>query len=206
MSERRPMRLRWRRGGEEGYFTGYLGKWLVASLSPYTTAGGKKTDETRWSLPVICHFRALNQRYGTADTPRRAAEKAEEAFSWLVMTQERFDMSTEEELLFRAVLGLPNSGRLDHDIRVEAGEHLLPYDPHDGALARWLEIERAAGRRNWISPEDMKEWYGDRWEDPRQKNLANLRDPGPSSPRRHGSRIPRRRTRAASDTDPTPSR
>ena len=128
---------------------------------------------------------------GEAPSPRDAARALEAAFPTFVRSAPRFAMQAEREVSLRAALQLPHTVELDHALAVARGEHVRPVSVTDAAgWDRWLKEERRLGSRQWISPKDMREWFGDAWQDPRAKREETANRParaliaprGPTAP------------------------
>lgn len=163
-----PFRFRWHRrpnwGGE--VYDARLGRFLVGQVSPVQEHGSGRSYWS-WQIP-LAPMSAAGAR-GSGTTPREAARRLEADFSDVVCSVQRFAMRTEDEVIFRAVLGLPHTAALDHALAVERGEHVRPISPTDkSGWERWLAEERRRGHRNWISPADMREWFGENWQDKRE--------------------------------------
>lgn len=155
-----PFRFRWHRRPNWDFtvYDARLGRFLVGQVSPVDRHFSRQACWS-WHIP-LAPMSASHDR-SSANTPREAARRLEAAFSDVVRSVQRLAMRTEDEVIFRAVLGQPHTAALDHALAVERGEHVRPISPTDKAgWDRWLAEERRRGNRNWISPEDMREWFG----------------------------------------------
>jgi len=161
----RPLRLRWvTEATERPVWTAYDGPWRVGSVMDHGGSSVRPYNRFRWQVSILANAHDPMRLAGMCATAREAAELTEAGFFHCLPKASSIAGRLEDVMAYYAFLGWPLPPEVEHRRRREIeGENLLPFTPARGALALWGDEERRRGRRGLLTPDLMRETYGEDW-------------------------------------------